>query len=58
MRKEPFSIWESALRFWPVTLFGIIYAIVNTISYQGYVYNEVSVESPVEGLAAVHPLYF
>ncbi len=43
---------ESALRFWPITLFGIIYAIVNTISYQGYVYNEVSVESPVEGIGS------
>lgn len=52
MRKEPFSIWESALRFWQITLFGIIYAIVNTISHKGYVYNEVSVESPVEGIGS------
>ena len=32
-RDEPFTIWESAVRFWPVTIFGIVYAIVNTISF-------------------------
>ena len=51
MRDEPFSIWESARRYWPVTAYGIIYAIVNTISYKGYIYNEVSVESPIEGIS-------
>ena len=50
-RDEPFTIWESAVRFWPMTLFGIVYAVVNTISYNGYVYNEATVESPVEGIA-------
>ena len=51
IRNEPFTIWESALRFWPVTLFGIIYPILNTVSFKGYVYNEATVESPVEGIA-------
>ena len=48
IREEPFAIWESALKFWPMTIFGIIYAIANTVSFNGYVYNEVTVESPVE----------
>ncbi len=52
VRSEPFTIWESAVRYWPVTVFGIVYAIVNTISYKGYVYNEASVESPVESISA------
>lgn len=52
VRSEPFTIWESAVRYWPVTAFGIVYAIVNTISYKGYVYNEASVESPVESISA------
>ena len=50
-RDEPFSIFESAVRYWPMTVFGIVYAIVNTISYKGYVYNEATVESPVEGIS-------
>lgn len=50
-RDEPFSIFESAVRYWPMTVFGIIYAIINTISYKGYVYNEATVESPVEGIS-------
>lgn len=51
IREEPFSIFESAVRFWPMTLFGIVYVVVNTISYKGYVYNEATVESPVEGIS-------
>ena len=51
IREEPFSIFESAVRYWPMTVFGIVYAIVNTISYKGYVYNEATVESPVEGIS-------
>ncbi len=51
IRDEPFSIFESAVRYWPMTVFGIIYAIINTISYKGYVYNEATVESPVEGIS-------
>ena len=51
IRDEPFTIWESAARFWPMTIFGLIYPIVNTISFNGYVYNEVSVESTVEGIS-------
>ncbi len=51
MRDEPFSIWESAVRYWPMTLFGIVYAIINTISFKGFIYNEVTVESPVEGIS-------
>ena len=38
-RDEPFTIWESAVRFWPVTIFGIVYAIVNTISFNCFLYN-------------------
>jgi uncharacterized membrane protein len=51
IRDEPFTIWESAIRYWPMTLFGIVYAIINTISFNGFVYNEVTVESPVEGIS-------
>lgn len=51
IRDEPFSIWASAAVYWPVTTYGIIYAVVNTISYKGYIYNEVTVESPVEGIS-------
>ena len=51
LRDEPFTIWESAVRFWPMTVFGVVYAIVNTISVKGYVYNEATVESPVEGIS-------
>ena len=52
IRDEPFTIWESAVRYWPMTLFGLLYAVVNTISFNGYIYNEVTVESPVEGISA------
>lgn len=51
IRDEPFTIFESAVTYWPMTVFGIIYAIVNTISFKGYVYNEATVESPVEGIS-------
>lgn len=51
IRDESFTIWESAVRYWPVTVYGIIYAVINTISYKGYIYNEVTVESPVEGIS-------
>lgn len=34
-REKPYSIFESALRFWPMTLFGIAYPIINTISFIG-----------------------
>ncbi|MCR4656840.1 MAG: EamA family transporter [Lachnospiraceae bacterium] len=50
-RDEPFTIIESAVRYWPMTLFGIIYFVINTISFNGYVYNEVTVEAPVEGIS-------
>ena len=50
-RDEPFSIFESAVRYWPMTIFGIVYAIVNTFSYKGYVYNEATVQSPIEGMS-------
>ena len=52
IREEEFTIWESAVRYWPMTVFGIVYAIINTISFKGYVYNEASVESPVESISA------
>ena len=51
IRDESFSIWESVIKYWPMTLYGIAYPILNTISFKGYVYNEVTVESPVEGIA-------
>ena len=51
IREEPFTIFESAVRYWPMTVFGVVYAIVNTISFKGYVYNEATVESPVEGIS-------
>ena len=51
IREEPFSIFESAVRYWPMTIFGIVYAIVNTFSYKGYVYNEATVQSPIEGMS-------
>lgn len=51
IRDETFSIFESAVRYWPMTVFGIVYAIVNTITFKGYVYNEATVESPVEGIS-------
>ncbi len=52
IRDEPFTIWESAVRFWPMTLFAFLYPVVNTISFNGYVYNEATVESPVESISA------
>jgi drug/metabolite transporter (DMT)-like permease len=51
IREEPFTIWESAVKHWPMTLFGPLYAVVNTISYKGYVFNEATVESPIEGIS-------
>ena len=51
IRDEPFSIWESAVRYWPMTLFGIVYPVINTISFNGYKYNEVTIESPIEGIS-------
>ncbi len=50
-RDEPFSIWISAARYWPMTAFGLIYFVINTISFNGYIYNEVAVESPIEGIS-------
>ena len=51
IREEEFTIFESAVRFWPMTVFGILYAIVNTVSFKGYIYNEATVESPIEGIS-------
>lgn len=51
IREENFTIFESAVKYWPMTIFGIVYVIVNTISFKGYVYNESMVESPVEGIS-------
>ena len=50
-RNEPFTIFESARRFWPVTLFGIAYAIINTITFFGFMYNEASIVAPVENMS-------
>ena len=35
-----------------MTLFGIAYAVINTVSFNGFIYNEVTVESPIEGISA------
>lgn len=50
MRDEPFTIWESAARFWPMTLFAIVYPVVSTVSFNGDFYNEAAVQSPLESL--------
>lgn len=50
-REEDFTIWESMLRFWPVTLFSIVYPIINTITYQGFLYTESSIYSAVGNTA-------
>ena len=50
-REEPFPILESAMRYWPMTIFGTVYAVINTISLNGYIYNEVTVQSPVQGIS-------
>lgn len=50
-RDEPFTIWESAVRYWPMTVFGVVYVVFNTVSFNGYVYNEATVEAPVEGIS-------
>lgn len=50
-RDEPLTIWESAVRYWPMTVFGLVYAVINTISFNGYIHNEATVESPVEGIS-------
>ena len=34
-----------------MTLFGIAYAVINTVSFNGFIYNEVTVESPIEGIS-------
>ncbi len=52
MRDEPFTIWESAVRYWPMTIFGPLYAVINTIAFNGYIYNEATVQSPMEDLSA------
>lgn len=51
IRDESFSIWKSMIRFWPVTAFGIIYAITNTITFKGYIYNKSSINAPIENTA-------
>ena len=52
VRDESFTILESAIKYWPITLFGIAYPILNTFTFKGYVYNEVTVESPIEGIGS------
>lgn len=51
IREEPYSIWESAARFWPLTAFGILYAIGNTFTFKGFLYNDASVIAPIENTA-------
>ena len=51
IRDEPYTIWESAVRHRPMTAFGIVYAIVNTISFNGYIFNEATVETPIEEIS-------
>ena len=50
IREEDFSIWESFVRFYPFTIYMFVYMIVCTISFVGNMYNEASVESPIENL--------
>ncbi|MGN1231556.1 MAG: hypothetical protein ACI4TP_06615 [Anaerotignum sp.] len=50
-REEPFTIFESAVRFWPMTLFGIIYAVINTFTFQGFMYNQASIVAPIENIS-------
>lgn len=50
-REESFTIWESALRFWPITLFGIAYCIINTVTYKGFLYNDSSIYASVSNTA-------
>lgn len=51
IREESFSIWESMIRFWPITLFSLLYPIINTITYRGFLYNETAVNATVENTA-------
>ena len=51
VRNETFTIWESAIRYWPMTVFAVVYAVINTISFNGYIHNEATVESPIEGIS-------
>lgn len=51
IREEPYSIWESAARFWPFSAFGILYAIGNTVTFKGFLYNDASVVAPIENTA-------
>lgn len=51
IREVPYSIWESAARFWPMTAFGILYAIGNTFTFKGFLYNNASVVAPIENTA-------
>lgn len=51
IRDEEISILESAIHFWPMTLFGIVYAIGNTYTFKGYLYNDASIEAPIENTA-------
>lgn len=46
-RDEEISLITSACKFWPVTIFGIIYCVVNTIHYNSYRYNDVSTSSVI-----------
>lgn len=57
IRDEEISIIESAIHFWPMTLFGIVYAIGNTYTFKGYLYNEASIEAPIENTANGSCLY-
>ena len=50
IREEDFSIWESFVRFYPFTLYSFFNVAVCTLSFVGNMYNEASVESPLENL--------
>lgn len=46
-RHESITIIESMLKFWPVSLFGIVFCGVNIFYFKSYKYNEVSINSVI-----------
>lgn len=53
LRNEPISIWESMITYYPVTLFGLVYVIVNIIYFKSYRYNEVSINSFIANTSGI-----
>lgn len=53
IRNESITIWESMIKYYPVTLFGVVYVIVNIIYFKSYKYNEVSVNSFIANTSGI-----